>query len=48
MNRHTQTYFELNPEPSAKGLLWRGVKYIALMLYAVGFVYGLTVLLFSF
>ena len=48
MNRHTQTYFDLNPKPSAKGLLWQGVKYKALMLYAVGFVYSLTVLLFSF
>ena len=48
MNRHTQSYFDLNPEPSAASLFWRGLKYIALMLYAVGFVYGLTVLLFSF
>ena len=48
MNRHTQSYFELNPEPSAASLFWRGVKYIALTVYALGVVYLLTVIVFSF
>jgi hypothetical protein len=48
MKRHTQTYFDLNPKPSAKGLLWQGVKALALAIYAVAFVYLLTAILFSF
>ena len=48
MSRHTQTYFELNPEPSVKGLLWQGVKAFALTVYAAAVVYLVTVILFSF
>jgi hypothetical protein len=48
MKRHTQTYFDLNPKPSAKGLLWQGVKALAYTVNAAAVVYLLTVLLFSF
>jgi hypothetical protein len=48
MKRHTQTYFDLNPKPSAKGLLWQGVKAIAYTVYAAAVVYLLTVIVFSF
>ena len=47
MNRHSQHYLELNPEPSATSLLLAGAKYLALTVYAVAVVYLATIVLFS-
>ena len=47
MKRHTQSYFDLNPEPSAASLLIAGAKYLALTVYAVAVVYLATIVLFS-
>lgn len=48
MNRHTQTYFDLNPEPSAGKIALCALKWAGYALYAVGVVYFTTVILFSF
>jgi hypothetical protein len=45
MNKHSQHYLELNPEPS---LFWAGVRFIAYAINAVAVVYLTTVVLFSF
>jgi hypothetical protein len=47
MNRHSQHYLDLNPEPSAASLLIAGAKYLALTVYAAGVVYLSVVVLFS-
>lgn len=48
MRNHTQSYFDLNPKQSAKGLLWQGVKALAYTVNAAAVVYLFTVILFSF
>ena len=47
MNCHSQSYFDLNPKPSAASLLLAGAKYLALTVYAVAVVYLATIVLFS-
>ena len=48
MKRHTQHYFDLNPRPSAWGLIRAGLGYLGLVVYGAGVVYLATVVLFSF
>jgi hypothetical protein len=48
MNKHSLSYFDLNPKPTALSMLGSGLKYLASLLWAVAVVYGITVFLFSF
>jgi hypothetical protein len=48
MRNHTQSYFDLNPKPTAWALLASGLKYLGLAAWAVLTVWGLTFVLFSF
>lgn len=47
MNRHTQSYFDLNPEPSTWALLRSGLSYSLTVCAAALVVYLLTVFAFS-
>jgi hypothetical protein len=48
MRNHTQSYFDLNPEPTLWALLASGARYVALTVWAALCVWGLTFVLFSF
>jgi hypothetical protein len=48
MRNHTQSYFDLNPKPSAWALLAQGLQYVALVAWAALTVWALTFVLFSF
>jgi hypothetical protein len=48
MNRHTQHYLGLNPQPTAKRLILECAYWLGYVVYGAGMVYLLTVLLFSF
>lgn len=47
MKRHTQTYFDLNPKPSAKRALYSGLLYLCYTLYGALVVYFLTVFMLA-
>ena len=48
MRNHTQSYFDLNPKPTAWALLASGLKYLGLVAWAALTVWALTFVLFSF
>jgi hypothetical protein len=48
MRNHTQSYFDLNPKPTAWALLASGLRFVALAAWAALCVWGLTFVLFSF
>lgn len=48
MKRHTQTYFDLNPKPTARKIVLDALLWAGYALYAVGMVYFTTIMLFSF
>lgn len=48
MNRHSLHYLDLNPEPTAKSLFFKGLSYVAQVVWAAAVVYLSVVVLFSF
>lgn len=48
MNKHSLSYYDLNPKPTLWALLRSGLAYVAYLVWAVAVVYGLTVFAFSF
>jgi len=48
VKNHSQSYFDLNPKPSAWAMLAKGLQYAALAAWAALCVWGLTFVLFSF
>lgn len=48
MKRHTQTYADLNPEPTARKIVLDALLWVGYALYAVGVVYLITIILFAF
>jgi hypothetical protein len=48
MNKHTQSYFDLNPKPSCWRILRESVSWFFYAMYAAAVVYLVTIVLFSF